>query len=105
LFKNSLYVSIDNYTTEYDINANILTITLTNETFDIDDFVTFILVRNTSAEMLSKLSDQYVSKNEAIEILSNGTINLSDYVKNENLSKYSLKNHMHENYSSIDHSH
>lgn len=104
LFKNSLYIS--SYTWEYDANAKILNITLTNgETFNTDDFVTVILIRNTSAEMLSKLSDQYVSKKEAVEILSNGSISLRDYVKKETLSKYSLRNHIHTRYASLDHSH
>jgi hypothetical protein len=104
LFKNSLYIS--NFTYEYDINANILTISLPNEEiFNTDDALNLIVIRNTSAEMLTKLSDEYVSKKEAIEILSNGTISLSDYVKREELLKYSLRNHIHTRYAAKDHSH
>jgi hypothetical protein len=104
LFKNSLYVN--NFTYVYDESAEILTITMAGEeSFNEGDILTLLLIRNTSAEMLSKLSDQYISKKEAIEILSNGSINLRDYVKKESLAKYSLRNHMHARYTSKDHSH
>jgi len=104
LFKNNLYVN--NFTYDYNEGAKILTISLSGEDiFNEGDMLTLLLIRNTSAEMLSKLSDQYVSKKEAIEILSNGTIDLKDYVKKESLAKYSLKNHMHARYTSKDHSH
>lgn len=104
LFKNSLYVS--NMTSVYDQNAKILTISLVGgETFNVNDLLTLLVVRNTSAEMLSKLSDEYVTKKEAIEILSNGTISLRDYVKKNELLKYSLRNHIHTRYAAKDHSH
>lgn len=104
LFKNSLYIG--GFTHDYDINANILTITLPNgEMFNTDDVLTLIVIRNTSAEMLTKLADGYVSKKEAIEILSSGTISLVDYVKREELIKYSLRNHIHTRYAAKDHSH
>ena len=104
LFKNSLYVS--NLVSVYDQNAKILTVSLTGgELFNEGDLLTLILIRNTSAEMLSKLSDEYVSKKEAIEILSSGTINLRDYAKKESLYRYSLRNHIHTRYAARDHAH
>lgn len=72
---------------------------------DYGDTITVLVVRNTSAEMLKKLSDQYISKSEAIQILSNGKINLEEYAKKTSLNNYALRNHAHTNYAARNHSH
>lgn len=104
LFKDSLFST----TFRWDYNPLTKTIELyipDGGTFYQGDHLTLLIIRNTSAEMLYKLSNEYVSKKEAIDILSNGKISLLDYVRQEDLYKYTLRNHVHTNYANRIHTH
>jgi hypothetical protein len=98
IFKNSLYVSEPSI----QVGINVLGINLEVEE---EDLITLIIIRNTATDILDKLESQYLTKEEAIRLITNGTINLSTYAKKTDLATRSLKNHYHSQYSSIDHDH
>lgn len=78
--------------------------------------VTLVLIKNSASGALKELAENYVTKEDAINILSKGKISLKDYAtKNELLgftklghthSQYALKEHNHDSrYANFQHTH
>lgn len=68
--------------------------------------ITLIVIKNSSAGSISdEIAKNYVSKKDAISILSHGKINLKDYATYTDLLKYSKIGHTHNEYAKIHHNH
>ena len=67
--------------------------------FQVDETITILIIRNGIAGLLDTIKEQYLTKAEAIELLSNGTINLNSYITKDDLKKYAAQiNHTHSQY-------
>ena len=68
--------------------------------------VKLILIRKTSAEAIADtVAENYISKKDAINILSRGKLDLKDYVTREELNNFARKIHSHTEYSLRGHNH
>lgn len=67
--------------------------------------ITLILVKNSVRDISNKIAEEYISKEDAVKILSHGKINLKDYVKNSKLLEYSKIGHVHSEYAAKIHNH
>jgi len=68
--------------------------------------LTLIVIKNTAQQAVTaELARNYVSKADAVEILSRGKLNLSDYVRRSELNKFAIYNHRHSQYSLKSHNH
>lgn len=68
--------------------------------------VTLVLIKNSSAGSIAdEIAEKYVSKEDAVAILSHGKINLKDFVKRTELLKFSKLDHTHSQYALKDHNH
>lgn len=68
-------------------------------TFDLNETITILIIRNGIAGLLDSIKSQYMTKSDAIELLTNGTINLNQYITKQDLELYASKlNHTHSQY-------
>ena len=68
--------------------------------------VTLVLIKNSSAGSIAdEIAEKYVSKEDAVAILSHGKINLKDFVRKTELVKFSKLDHTHSQYALKDHNH
>lgn len=68
--------------------------------------LTLVIIKPGSGKSLAdELADKYISKKDAVNILSNHKINLDDYVTKNDLSRYATKFHTHAGYASKNHNH
>lgn len=68
--------------------------------------ITLLVIKNTAAGSISEeLAENYVSKRDAVDILSHGKLDLTDYVKKTDLMKYSKIGHTHSEYATKGHNH
>ena len=68
--------------------------------------VTLVLIKNSSAGSIAdEIAEKYVSKEDAVSILSHGKINLKDFVRKTELIKFSKLDHLHSQYAFKDHNH
>ena len=71
-----------------------------------DHHITLVLVKNAlGGSLADEIADKYISKKDAIAILSGGKIKLDDYATMDTLLDYSKKNHLHSQYSLKGHNH
>lgn len=90
----------------------------TADLYDLDNnnetVFTLILIKNSasskdgenlSGSLLNELAENYVSKEEAVRILSHGKIKLNEYAKSEALISYSKIGHIHTQYANKNHNH
>ena len=67
--------------------------------FEEGETLTLLVIRNGIAGLLDSIKEQYITKAEAIELLSNGTLNLNSYITKDDLKKYAAQiNHTHSQY-------
>ena len=93
-------------TTSITQNDDKLTVSVANENvFEENDKITFLLIRNGVSGILDTVRDEYLTKKEAINIISNGRIDLNKYVLKDELSKYAYKIHTHSQYALKNHNH
>jgi len=72
----------------------------------VDVYITLLVVRNSANNSIAdEIARNYVSKKDAVSILSNGTIDLSDYATKSDLLKVSKVGHTHSEYSRVGHNH
>lgn len=68
--------------------------------------VTLVVIKNTMGNAISQeMLRNYVSKEDAIKILSHGSITLDDFVKYTDLDNYAFKAHTHSNFALLGHTH
>lgn len=68
--------------------------------------VTLVLIKNSSAGSIAdEIAEKYISKEDAVSILSHGKINLKDFVRKTELIKFSKLDHVHAQYALKDHNH
>lgn len=102
-----------NRTITYNSGTSVLTVTLTSDpnttgevpSLEVGETVTIIVIRNGAAAILDTLATDYVTKDEAITLLSGGTVNLSDYATKAELRGYAKKYHTHSQFARADHDH
>jgi hypothetical protein len=102
-----------NRTLSYNSTTDALTITLISDagttgevaSFESGETVTAIVIRNGAAAILDTLATDYVTKEEAITLLSGGSVNLSDYARKADLRGYARKYHTHSQFARADHDH
>jgi hypothetical protein len=102
-----------NRTLSYNSSNGSLIITLTSDSgttgevasFESGETVTAIVIRNGAAAILDTLATDYVTKDEAITMLSGGSVNLSDYARKADLRGYARKYHTHSQFARADHDH
>lgn len=67
--------------------------------FEENEILTILVIRNGIAGLLDSIKNQYITKAEAIDLLTNGTINLNSYITRDDLKKYAAKiDHTHSQY-------
>ena len=76
-----------------------------DDTFEENDRVTVLLVRNGITGILDTVRDEYLTKREAISIISNGRVDLNKYALKDELSNYAYKIHTHSQYALSGHNH
>ena len=107
---NQLFAFDAKYFVTGKTNENLTLSIPKNLYFNLDDEnpdrVTLIVIKNTGGEAISaELSRNYVSKKDAVDILSHGKLNLSDYAKISDLQHYAYKAHTHSNFALTGHTH
>jgi len=67
--------------------------------------LTVLIISNGATSVANSLAENYISKDDAIQILSRGSINLDKYATKTNLDKKANKYHTHSQYAEIYHNH
>lgn len=68
--------------------------------------ITLVVIKNSSqGSIAEELAKNYISREEAVDILSRGKLHLDDYVKKTDLYNYSTTGHSHSQYSLKGHNH
>ena len=68
--------------------------------------ITLVLIRNSATTSITEaFDDKYITKEDAIAILSHGKLNLTDYASIDYLKNYAKINHIHSQYALVDHNH
>lgn len=67
--------------------------------------LTLILIRNSLGSIEEELRENYISKADAVSILSHGKLNLENFVKYEDLLSFSKIGHKHTEYALSEHDH
>lgn len=73
--------------------------------FDIGDTITIIVIRNGTSSVMDRLAADYLTKAEAISLLSGGSVNLRNYATKTDLQSRALRDHQHSGYSRVEHDH
>lgn len=78
----------------------------TDGTDENPETVTLIMIRSDVGNEISKeIAKNYLSREDAISILTRGKVQLDDYVKLTTLLNYSKTNHEHSQYALVGHNH
>ena len=89
-------------TTTVENEDSSLTITIQDNdsnTFESGEVLTILIIRSGIAGLLDSIKNQYMTKADVIELLSNGTINLNSYITRDDLKKYAAQiDHTHSQY-------
>jgi hypothetical protein len=102
-----------NRAVQYNPSTRVLTVTLVAdpnsdsevEAFEVGETVSILIIRNGAASILDTLAKDYVTKSEAITLLTGGSVNLNNYVKKTDLTGYAKKYHTHSQFARADHDH
>jgi len=89
----------------YNKNLRVLTVTTNEGLFDIGSTISVLIIKNGAAAVLDELAEDYITKADAINLLSGGSINLKNYATKTDLQTRALKNHTHSHFSKIGHNH
>jgi hypothetical protein len=89
----------------YDSNLRVIEIQSNEGSFDIGETITIIIIRNGTAAVMDKLASDYVTKAEAISLLSGGSVNLKNYATKGDLQTRAHKDHHHAEYARYTHDH
>ena len=73
---------------------------------DNSERITLVVIKNTMGNAISQeMLRNYVTKEDAISILSHGSIKLDNFVKYADLDNYAFKAHTHSNFALVGHTH
>lgn len=73
---------------------------------DNSEQITLVVIKNTMGNAISQeMLRNYVTKEDAVKILSHGSITLDDFVKYADLDNYAFKAHTHSNFALVGHTH
>jgi hypothetical protein len=89
----------------YNKNLKVLTVTTNEDAFDIGATISILIIRNGAAAVLDELAAEYVTKADAINLLSGGSVNLKNYATKTDLQTRASRNHTHSQFSKIGHNH
>lgn len=88
---------------------NSVNVTIDKESFSSEgnSVITLIIIKSGAGKSLAdELADKYISKADAIKILSKGSLNITDFfTKDQADARYAKKNHTHAEYSLKTHNH
>jgi len=98
---------------QYNSQTKVLTITLVSdesssseiESFEAGETISILIIRNGAAAILDSLAKDYVTYDDAINMLTGGTVNLNDYARKTDLNGYAKKYHTHSQFAREDHNH
>lgn len=85
--------------------SNIIITVADAGTFEVGETTTLLLVRNGVAGILDTIKDEYLTKRDAVKLITNGRVSLNAYVLKTELTKYALKVHNHSQYALKKHNH
>ena len=74
-------------------------------TFDEGENITLVIIKNGVKGFLDTVAAEYVTKAEAVDILSGKGISLYNYATKHDLDKKANKSHIHSQYSKVGHTH
>jgi len=102
-----------NRTIGYRADLRVMTVTANEDAdgstdddfFDSGSVITVIIIRNGASAVLDTLASDYVTKADAINLLSGGSINLNQYATKTDMQNYMLRGHYHSGYSRTEHNH
>jgi hypothetical protein len=103
LIENSVFIQDREIT--YSSESRTMTIDLPNDTFSEGSSVTLLIIRNGATAILEEMAKDYLTKEEAVSILSGGSINLKNYAKKTDLYTRAAKEHTHSQFSREGHDH
>jgi len=89
----------------YNSLLRVLTVTTNEGTFDVGEKISVLIIRNGAAAILDELAADYLTKAEAINLLSGGSINLKNYATKSDLQTRAARDHTHSGYSKVGHDH
>lgn len=90
------YINIENKYINWDYD---------NDIIDSTSFTLIIIKNSAGGSLAREIAENYVSKDDAVKILSHGKISLKDYAKATDLIAYSRIGHTHSQYALKDHNH
>jgi hypothetical protein len=99
---NSLFVF--DKTIEYNPSLRVLRVTVGYQ-FEVGNKISVLIIRNGAASILDQLAVDYISKDEALNILSGGSIKLRNYATKAELAKKADKYHTHSQFAPYNHDH
>jgi hypothetical protein len=86
-----------------------LTVTLpdgSGDTFDEGETVTALVIRSGIQGLLDTISREYITKQDFLKMMSNGSIDLNTYLTKADAKKtYALRQHTHSQFAAASHSH
>jgi hypothetical protein len=98
-------VFLINPTITYNPSLKVLTIVNTEGDFEVGEIITVLIIRDGAAAVLDELARDYVTKDEAINLLSGGTIRLKNYATKTDLQGRAARDHTHSQFARIEHDH
>jgi hypothetical protein len=108
IFDGKFFISNNTIEKEYNSNTKVLTISYDvngSEDFSAGETISILVIRNGAASVLDTLAKDYVTKSEAITLLTGGSVNLKDYITKEEGLGYAKKYHTHSQFSRVGHDH
>jgi hypothetical protein len=99
---NSLFVFDKNI--EYNQSLRVLRVTV-NYQFEVGSKISVLIIRNGAASILDQLAVDYISKEEALNLLSGGSIKLRNYATKAELARKADKYHTHSQFAAYNHDH
>jgi hypothetical protein len=91
-------------TLSYNSTSRVLTVT-NNDGFNSGSKVTIIVLRNGAASILDEIATDYLTKAEAVSLLTGGTVNMADYATKQDLKLKANRYHSHSQFAKKDHDH
>lgn len=77
-----------------------------DHTFDVGELITILVIKNGTEGFLNSIAEEYMTKQDAVKLLSTGTLSLNNYATKKDLEELANKDHGHgRQYASYDHTH
>jgi len=97
---------ISDRTINYNPISKVLTVSLPSSgLFSGNSKITLIVLRNGASSVLDEIAADYLTKEEAVAILSGGTINLDRYITKQDMRDKANRYHTHSHFAKREHDH